>query len=153
MVRRGILAGAMAAAAVLAWVQSAEAANWFEKNFWLSGPKYDNVAPFCENPEVLGTIQARFAQKEREFWQSKLKIVGFEKIHETSANPWRGAPDSIPRRYCSGIALISDARPRPIYYWIGEDTGWLGGDWGIEWCVVGLDRNWAYNPGCRMTRP
>ena len=21
------------------------------------------------------------------------------------------------------------------------------------WCVVGFDRNWAYNPGCRMARP
>jgi hypothetical protein len=25
--------------------------------------------------------------------------------------------------------------------------------WGVEWCVVGLDRNWAYNPRCKMARP
>jgi hypothetical protein len=25
--------------------------------------------------------------------------------------------------------------------------------WGVEWCVVGLDRNWAYNPACKMARP
>jgi hypothetical protein len=24
---------------------------------------------------------------------------------------------------------------------------------GIEWCIVGLDRNWAYNPACKMARP
>ena len=22
----------------------------------------------------------------------------------------------------------------------------IGASWGVEWCVVGLDRNWAYNP-------
>jgi hypothetical protein len=25
--------------------------------------------------------------------------------------------------------------------------------WGVEWCVVGLDRNWAYNPACKMAQP
>ena len=83
-----------------------------------------------------------------------LQIVGFDRIHETAFRPWaRGAPDTIPRRYCSGQALVSDARKRQLYYWIGEDTGWIGATWGVEWCVVGLDRNWAYNPGCRMARP
>ena len=29
----------------------------------------------------------------------------------------------------------------------------IGSSWGVEWCVVGLDRNWAYNPACKMARP
>ena len=146
---RMVLAIALAGVAVTpSW-----AASWLEQNFWLSGPRYSAVAPLCEDPWVLGKIRARFAEKERTFWQSKLEILGFERVQQTAFRPWRGAPDSIPRRYCSGLALVSDARPRPIYYWIGEDTGWLGVSWGIEWCVVGLDRNWAYNPGCRMAQP
>ena len=36
---------------------------------------------------------------------------------------------------------------------IGEDTGMIGMDWGVNFCVVGLDRNWAYNPGCRAAKP
>jgi len=40
-----------------------------------------------------------------------------------------------------------------IHYSILETSGWLGVGWGVEWCVVGLDRNWAYNPACRMARP
>ena len=36
---------------------------------------------------------------------------------------------------------------------IGEDTGMVGAVWGIESCVEGLDRNWAYNPRCKMARP
>ena len=51
------------------------------------------------------------------------------------------------------MALVSDTRARRIHYWIGEDLGMIGASWGVEWCVVGLDRNWAYNPGCRMAQP
>jgi hypothetical protein len=29
----------------------------------------------------------------------------------------------------------------------------IGAIWGVEWCIVGLDRNWAYNPACKMARP
>jgi hypothetical protein len=147
---------ALALGAVLAstWTAPAGGASWLEKNFWLSGPRYKAVVPVCEDPAVLGRISARFAEKERRFWQSSLKIVGFDRIHETAFRPWAaGAPDSIPRRYCSGWVLVSDARPRAIHYWIGEDTGMIGASWGVEWCVVGLDRNWAYNPGCSMAQP
>ncbi len=49
--------------------------------------------------------------------------------------------------------LINDGTRRPIYYGIGEDTGMIGMTWGVEWCVVGLDRNWAYNPNCKAARP
>jgi hypothetical protein len=143
----------LAAALALGAVSPSQGASWLEKNFWLSGPRYDALVPLCEDPWVLTRIRARFAEKERTFWQSKLEILGFERVHQTAFRPWRGAPDTIPRRYCSGLALVSDARPRPIYYWIGEDTGMIGASWGIEWCVVGLDRNWAYNPGCRMAQP
>ena len=34
-----------------------------------------------------------------------------------------------------------------------EDTGMIGASFGVQWCVVGYDRNWAYNPACRMARP
>lgn len=145
---------ALAAAVMGAWIGHAHAANIFEQNFWLSGPRYDAVVPACEDPAVLEKIRVRFAEKERRYWESHLYILSFDRIHETAFRPWaRGAPDTIPRRFCSGVALVSDTVPRPIHYWIGEDTGWLGVSWGVEWCVVGLDRNWAYNPGCRMARP
>jgi hypothetical protein len=63
------------------------------------------------------------------------------------------AEQSIPRRYCSAQARISDGISRMVHFVIAEDTGLIGASWGVEWCVVGLDRNWAYNPGCKMARP
>jgi hypothetical protein len=130
-------------------VAPAHAASWLEKNFWLSGPNYDGVLPPCE--AALNKIAWRFAQKESRFWNSSLQIVSFEGVRETAFRPW--ANGTIPRRYCSATAYVSNGRKHRVNYWIGEDTGMIGMTWGVEWCVVGLDRNWAYNPACKMAQP
>ncbi len=80
-----------------------------------------------------------------------MTIVGFDKIRETAFRPW--AANSIPRRFCSGIVEVTDGRRHAIHYAIAEDTGIFGLKWGVEWCVTGLDRNWAYNPACKAARP
>ena len=127
------------------------AANWFEKNFWLPGPEYFRDMPACDFRPALDRIIGNFFTKETRFWNSELKIVGIENIRETAVLAW--AAQSIPRRFCSGTALISDGVKHPIYYSIGEDTGMIGMDFGVNFCVVGLDRNWAYGPACRAARP
>jgi hypothetical protein len=127
------------------------AASWLEKNFWMSGPRYDRVMPACDFPGALDRIISNFRQKEYNFWNSQLRIVGIEDIRETAELPW--AAQSIPRRFCSGAALINDGSRHEIYYSIAEDTGMIGMDWGVNFCVTGLDRDWAYNPGCRAARP
>ena len=142
---------AFGALLALAAAGPANAANFLEKNFWLSGPLYDAVLPGCEDPAALGKIQARFGEKEGKFWNSALQIVDFSRIREVAVRPW--AVDTIPRRFCTGTALVSDGIKRRVNYSIIEDAGMIGASWGVEWCVVGLDRNWAYNPHCRMALP
>jgi hypothetical protein len=139
------------ATALLCLAGGARAAGLLELNFWLSGPRYDGVLPACEQPSALAEISDHFATKERRFWNSALTIVGFDRVRETAYRPW--ARDLIPRRFCSARAYLSDGRSRTVYYWIGEDTGMIGASWGVQWCVVGLDRNWAYNPACKMAQP
>ena len=127
------------------------AANWFEKNFWLPGPEYFRDMPACDFRPALDRIIGNFLTKETRFWNSELKIVGIENIRETAVLAWEA--QSIPRRFCSGTALMNDGVRHPIYYSIGEDTGMIGMDFGVNFCVVGLDRNWAYGPACRAARP
>jgi hypothetical protein len=129
----------------------AAAANLFEENFFMTGPRYDGVVPACDYGSALAKISDRFAQKEGSFWNSALTISGFDKVREVAFRSW--AVNTIPRRFCSAIVRISDGSQHPIHYSIGEDTGLLGVTWGVEWCVVGLDRNWAYSPACKMARP
>lgn len=127
------------------------AAGFFEMNFWLSGPRYSGIVPACDYPAALDRIIENFHSKEGRFWNSRLRIVGIENIRQTSDLPW--AAQAIPRRFCSGTAVINDGEKRALYYSIAEDTGLIGMDWGVQFCVVGLDRDFAYEPACRAARP
>ncbi|MGE0563145.1 MAG: hypothetical protein AB7O50_01400 [Pseudolabrys sp.] len=140
----GVAMALLAQAAV-----TVHAASWLEKKVWMSGPRYDAVLPQCE--AALSTIAERFATKEGRFWNSDLQILDFERVRQIAFMPWREG--TVPRRYCAALAAVSDGRKRSVYYSIIEDGGIIGASWGVEWCVVGLDRNWAYNPACRMARP
>ena len=139
----GVLLGLMA------FAPSAEAANPFEMNFWLSGPRYDGRVAPCES--ALSTITSQFREKESTFWNSSLEITAFGQVHETAFRPWQS--DNIPRRYCSAEAQLNDGKFRTVHYSIIEDGGFASFGQGVEWCVTGLDRNWAYNPACRAARP
>ena len=138
-----------AAVSGIGLIVPAQSASLLEKNFYLSGQDYDGVLPPCE--AALDTIASRFAEKEGRFWNSALQILQFDAVRETAYRPW--ARGTIPRRFCSATAYVSDGHKHRVNYWIGEDTGVIGASWGVEWCVVGLDRNWAYNPRCKMARP
>ena len=147
------LVGGAAFAVLLAALPtgSAGAANLLELNFYLSGPRYDGVLPPCDEPSALDKISSRFNEKEAVHWKADLRITAFEAVRETAFRP--GPPNSIPRRFCSGVVHISDGTTHAIHYSIGEGTGMIGMTWGVEWCVVGYDRNWAYNPACKMAQP
>jgi len=132
-------------------VTPARAANPLEKNFWLSGPRYDSNVPLCNEYGPLDKIAARFGAKEYDFWNSALRIVGFEDIHEIAWEPWSSG--TIPRRFCTASVVVNDGKRHRINYSIIEDGGMFGAGYGVEWCVVGFDRNWAYNPRCRLARP
>jgi hypothetical protein len=149
--RAFVFGTALAALTAVLPAGTALAANWVEENFYLQGPRYDGVLPPCDAQAALGKIAARFGDKESHFWNSALKIAGFEQVHEVAFRPW--AANTIPRRFCSAIVHISDGSKHALHYAIAEDTGIIGATWGVEWCVVGLDRNWAYNPACEMARP
>ena len=127
----------------------AQAAGPIEKTIYMIGPRYSGYVPTCE--WGLSTIDRRFATKESRFWASGMYIVSFEDVKEDLSRPWIAG--TIPRRFCNAVANVSDGLKHKVYYWIGEDTGMIGMKWGVEWCVDGLDRNWAYNPHCKMARP
>lgn len=139
----------------LSWLPTGQGTAWaagiIEKNFWLSGTRYDRDIPACDYQPALDRILGNFHTKEAAFWNSDLRIVGLENIRQSAVLPW--AAQSIPRRFCSATALVSDGKRRAIYYAIAEDTGVIGVDWGVTFCVVGLDRNRAYGPACRAARP
>ena len=98
---RALLLGSWLAALAALPVGSAHAANWVEENFYLSGPRYDGVLPPCDAQAALSKIAARFGDKEHDYWNSSLKIAGFDRIREIAYRPW--AANTIPRRFCSAV--------------------------------------------------
>jgi hypothetical protein len=125
------------------------AANPAELNFGLFGPNYDGRVKECD--AALGTITSQFQEKESNFWNSPLQIVAYGNIHEIAFRPWQS--DNIPRRFCSGSVQLNNGSFHTIHYSIIEDGGFAGFGQGVEWCVVGLDRNWAFNPACKAAGP
>ncbi len=105
----------------------------------------------CDSPGILGRITATFAQKESYFWTSELKLTDFDRVREISL---RGnGVQFIPRRYCIARGMLSDNTKRTVIYQIQEGQGIIGFGEGVEWCVVGLDRDSAYSPACSALRP
>jgi hypothetical protein len=151
MLRRHLLSIGLLALLAIATssIGTARAASWLEKGIWLNGPRYDSVLPPCE--AALYEVTNRFAEKERKFWNSTLEITGFANVREIALRPWEAG--NIPRRFCTAKASISDGKVRTVNFSLIEDGGYASIGAGVEFCVVGLDRNWAYNPACRMARP
>jgi hypothetical protein len=147
--RIGVLV--LAGMVVLGTTVPGRSAGFFEMNFYLSGPRYSAKVPLCTESGPLSRIQSDFHTKEGRYWESDLRIVDFQDVREIAIRPW--AADNIPRRFCAARATVSDGIKRRVYYSIVEDGGFAGMTYGIEWCVVGLDHNWAYNPACKMARP
>ena len=112
---------------------------------------YDTQIPACHDVAVLEKIASYFAEKEAKYWQSSLRIAEYEQIRPLAWRPW--GLDYIPRRFCTGKVITTDGVKRRIDYSVREDLAVIGVSWGVEWCVHGLDRNWAYQPACQMARP
>ena len=100
---------------------------------------------------ALPTITSQFQEKESKFWNSALTITGLRPDPRNRLPALAVRQHSAP--FCSGDVMLSDGKMRTVHYSIIEDGGFAGFGQGVEWCVTGLDRNWAYNPGCKAARP
>jgi hypothetical protein len=107
--------------------------------------------PACDDGGVLSTISGRFGQTQQEFWNSQLGIGGFDRVREIGFRA--NGLAYIPRRYCIARAAMTDSRERTVIYNVVSNFGIIGMTWGVEWCVIGLDPNFAYAPACSTLRP
>jgi len=115
--------------------------------------------PACGDPNVLNRINNRFDQTEREYWGGAHEIAAFDSDHQTGFRS--NGLSYIPRRYCVARAQMTDPRTgapdpthiRTVVYDIIADAGMIGSGWGVEWCVIGLDRMRAHAPDCLTLRP
>ena len=112
---------------------------------------WQGMVPACHDPAVIADIQGRFSIREWEFWGGRLEMGRADRIRQIAMRPWGSS--YIPRRFCQMRAWFNDGHYRTVTYSIAEDLGPIGVGWGTEWCVVGLDRHYAFAPHCRAAGP
>ena len=112
---------------------------------------YTGDLPGCNDAALLQRIASRFVQSEKQYWSSGLEILGYETVRETGYRS--NGLDYIPRRYCRATAVMSDGKARQLVYAIAENQSIIGWGPGVEWCIVGLDRNYAWGRSCMAARP
>ncbi len=111
---------------------------------------YGNVYE-CDAGAVLGRIQGVFRTTQNAYWGHDLQIESFDRVREIS---YRGnGAEYIPRRYCIARGHFNDNSMHTVIYDIEEAQGIIGIGDGVEWCVVGLDRLFAFSPACSTLRP
>ena len=113
-------------------------------------PYVGNVYP-CDNPGILARIQGVFRTTQNAYWKEDLQLKSFDRVRELSL---RGnGTEYIPRRYCIARGHFSNDSVHTVIYDIEESQGVIGFGDGVEWCVVGLDRMFAFSPACSSLRP
>jgi hypothetical protein len=120
---------------------------------------FSSDLPKCDDAGVLSTVTGRFAQTENTFWGGKHAIEAVGQVREIGFRA--NGLSYIPRRYCVGRAAVVDPRVPPpetpkthtVVYSVVAAGGIIGWSWGVEWCVIGFDREHAYEPECDVLRP
>jgi hypothetical protein len=141
---------AFAFAALLGLGASAQAAGVVVPAEQRYQPYSGSLAP-CEDEGVLSEVASRFWTTQSDYWASNLQIRGYDQIREIGFRA--NGLAYIPRRYCVARATLSDQSLHWVVYQIQENLGFVGFWRGVEWCVIGLDRNLAYAPACSALRP
>jgi hypothetical protein len=103
--------------------------------------------PQCDNRKVLERVRLRFAETEEAYWQSGLIISHVGLPREVSHRHWD--PALIASRSCEAQAELNDGRHVALVYRIRSEQGFAGFSWGVDYCIVGDDPTYSYQPGCR----
>lgn len=113
-------------------------------------PPVVKVGP-CGEPGVLREIARRFDRTEARYWHTGVRMAEIVNPRPASTRTW--PPETTIIHYCTATAYLSDGARHELVYWLREATGFAGYGRGIEFCLVGRDRQMSYAPACRMLRP
>ncbi len=106
--------------------------------------------PACTSSTVLEKIVKRYNKADRNLWQNGVQIDAINGAYEHTVNSYYNS--SIARRYCRAKVYLSNGRHYPVYFLIERGMGLAGTGWGVEYCLKGSDRWYAYGGWCRVLR-
>ncbi|WP_245943947.1 hypothetical protein [Acuticoccus kandeliae] len=133
-------------------VQETRRCNAFT-NFWLFGDPTvcdgDRLAPACDSNSVV-TAAMRFANRAEAVYRIPrvTEFVAQGEVPQTVYNP-----SPLVRRYCMGTATLDTGVQTTAYYFLEEDSGFVGFGWKVYVCLDGYDSWRVYDGRCRIARP
>ncbi len=109
------------------------------------------TGPHCDNPSVLSKVRNRFDRTEATYWDSGLTMDAIGRPREIAFRDW--TPTIIATRSCRADAELSNGRNVGIVYWVRSEQGFAGKTYGVDYCVLGMDRTYSFAPSCRSLLP
>ena len=107
--------------------------------------------PACNEAKVLSRIAERFAYADPRILHTGLVIEQIDSIQQNALRA--GGPSLIDRRYCGGVAWMSDGRRSDVVYLIEAKQGFASFSWKVESCLPAYDPQRIYGARCRAVRP
>ncbi len=106
--------------------------------------------PQCHDGAVKSKIARNFNWADAKTWYRGITIQSIGKEHERTVESF--GPYPINRRYCRGVAYLSNGHTKTVHYRIEEKMGLAGTGWNVEFCVDGYDPWRVYDGYCRVLR-
>lgn len=106
--------------------------------------------PSCDSSSVQSAVAGHIASADTLYYGGRT-ITGIDRIAEVAYKADGVSP--VARRYCAGVATLSDGSRHSLHYALVEYGSFSGLTWGVDACLDDLDR-WRVHDGiCRTVRP
>ena len=119
-------------------------------DYWYGG-SWSAELPACDQPEVIASVNEKFAFASTETWHWGFAIDRVVEVRETATRA--GGPSLVDRRYCTARALLSNGRHSEVVYLIESHQGFASMGWNVESCLPAYDPYRVYDGWCRAIRP
>lgn len=106
--------------------------------------------PLCHDVPVEKEIMRDFNWAEERTWHRGFQMIRLTGMHEHRTVRYQNS--EVTRRYCMAQALFSNGHHRKVYYMIEDIGGFVGQNWEVTHCVLGLDPWRVHDGNCRTMR-
>ena len=109
----------------------------------------DEDLPLCEDPEVIRAANRFVARAEPIYLVPEIEELALiRELPQAFENP-----SPLDRRYCTAAAKLTNGVETRAFYFLEEDSGFVGISWKIYVCLIGGDDWYIYDGECRVAKP
>ncbi|MEQ8695417.1 MAG: hypothetical protein RLT05_02530 [Bauldia litoralis] len=114
--------------------------------YWRKG-----YLPTCDHGPVIAKIQQKFSYANNNTFAWGVGIEAVSDIRETPEIVHNSS--LIGRRYCRGVAWLSDGRSSEVVYLIESKQGFASLGYRVQSCLPAFDPWHVYGSWCRSIKP